>query len=270
MTATVFRRGAQPDARKVRAIIIAAGQGSRLRPFTNDRPKCMVEVAGRPMLHHQLRALRENGVREIVIIRGYQGHRIVPDDPTGIRYVDNRDYLNNNILMSLFTAGAELAGDCIVSYADIVYHPDVVKAALSSPAPGALIVDRRWRDAYDGRTDHPVTEAELCRLNRSLPGLVDEVGKQVGPQGAYGEFIGLARFRAPLVARLWAYYSAALHRGEDTPIGHAKSLRKAYLTDLLNVAIGEGEAFAAVPIEGRWREIDTVQDLERARAIVNW
>lgn len=270
MTPTVSRRSAAPDPRNLRAIIIAAGQGMRLRPFTDDRPKCMVDVAGRPMLHHQMRALRSHGVQEFVIIRGYLGDRIRPDSMEGVRFVDNTDYLNNNILVSLFTAGAELAGDCVVSYADIVYHPDVVRAVLSSPAPGALIVDRRWRDTYEGRTDHPVTEAELCRLNRSLPGLVEEVGKQVGPDGAYGEFIGLARFRAPLVARLWAHYSAAVHRGLDAPFGAAKTLRKAYMTDLINEAIADGEYFAAVPIEGKWREIDTVQDLERARAIVNW
>lgn len=270
MTATLNRRSSAPDARKIRAVIIAAGQGTRLRPFTDDRPKCMVEIAGRPMLHHQMRAMRQHGIHEFVIIRGYMGDRIVPDQPEGVRFVDNTDFKNNNILMSLFMAGHELAGDCVVSYADIVYHPDVVRAVLSSPAPGALIVDRKWQDTYQGRTDHPVSEAELCRLNRSLPGLVEEVGKQVGPSGAYGEFIGLARFRAPLVARLWAHYSAAVHRGLDAPLGNAKSLRKAYLTDLINEAIGDGEYFSAVPIEGRWREIDTVQDLERARAIVNW
>jgi choline kinase len=270
MTGTLTRRTAIPDTRKTRAIIIAAGQGTRLRPYTDDRPKCMVEIAGRPMLHHQMRALRAHGISEFVIIRGYLGDRIVPDAPEGVRFVDNTDFKNNNILMSLFTAGPNLVGDCVVGYADIVYHPDVVRAVLSSPAPGALIVDRQWQTAYEGRTDHPVTEAELCRLNRSLPGLVEEVGKQVGPGGAYGEFIGLARFRAPLVARLWAHYSAALYRGVDAPLGNAPSLRKAYLTDLVNEAIADGEYFAAVPIDGRWREIDTVQDLERARAIVNW
>lgn len=270
MIATVNRSSSAPDTRKVRAVIIAAGQGMRLRPFTDDRPKCMVEVGGRPMLHHQMRALRAYGITEFIIIRGYLGQRIVPDSPEGVRFVDNFDFLNNNILMSLFTAGPELVGDCVVSYADIVYHPDVVRAVLSSPAPGALIVDRKWQTAYDGRTDHPVSEAELCRLNRTLPGMVEEVGKQVGPAGAFGEFIGLARFRAPLVGRLWAHFSAALHRGVETPLGHAKTLRKAYLTDLLNEAIADGEYLAAVPIDGQWREIDTVQDLERARAIVNW
>lgn len=270
MSATVYRRSVLPDARNVRAIIIAAGQGTRLRPYTDDRPKCMVDVAGRPMLHHQLRALRASGVQDIVIIRGYMGDRIVPDEHEGVRFVENRHYADHNILMSLFSAGAEFTGDCIVSYADIVYHPDVLRSLLSSPAPGALIVDRQWQGAYAGRTDHPVSEAELCRLNRHLPGVVEEVGKQVGPAGAFGEFIGLARFRAPLVARLWAYYSAAVHAGVDAPLGAAKTLKRAYLTDLLNTAINAGEYFAAVPIDGRWREIDTVQDLERAQSVVNW
>ncbi len=257
----------------VRAIIIAAGQGTRLRPFTDDRPKCMVEIAGVPMLHHQMRALRANGVEEFVIIRGYLGDRIRPDRPEGVSFVDNLHFAEHNILMSLFSAGPELVGDCIVAYADIVYHPDAVHALLHCEASGALIVDERWSAAYAGRTDHPISEAELCRVERSHQGkhrYVQQVGKQVGPEGALGEFIGLCRLRGPLVARLWGEYLAAEARGRDVPLCAAKSLYNAYFTDLLNTAISHGESLAAVTIQGRWREIDTVQDLERAHAIVTW
>ena len=105
-----------------RAIILAAGQGTRLRPFTDDRPKCMVEVAGRPILHHQLRALRHHGINEIVIVRGYLGDRISPDVPDGVTFIDNPNYASHQILLSLFAAGTAFTGDCIVSYADIVYR----------------------------------------------------------------------------------------------------------------------------------------------------
>lgn len=249
----------------MRAIIIAAGQGTRLRPYTADRPKTMVEVAGKPILHHQIDALRSAGVTDIVVIRGYMGRRI---DAPGVRFVDNHDFKKNNILESLMKAGTELTGDVIVSYGDIVYHPAVVQALVGQRAPGVVVVDTAWRDTYAGRTDHPVEQAELCKV--SAHGLVTEVGKHVDADGAVGEFIGLARFTGPTVTRLWARYLSAKAKGLDTPYGQAPSLRMAYLTDLLNDAVTHGENLHVLGIEGAWREIDTVQDLERAHDAINW
>lgn len=251
----------------MKAIIVAAGMGRRLRPYTDDRPKCMVEVAGKPILHRQLDALRAAGVHDVTVIRGYRGRAIRA--PRGVRFVDNREFLTNNILMSLFSAGPELVGDVIVAYGDIVYHPALVQALVESPMSGTLVVDTHWKQVYEGRNDHPVAEAELCRLS-SLD-LVAEVGKQVGPEGALGEFIGLCRFSAPLTARLWARYLSVLaERGPDAPYGNAKTLRQAYLTDLINDAVKAGEPIGVLATEGGWREIDTVQDLQRAHEVVTW
>ncbi len=249
----------------MKAIIIAAGQGTRLRPHTADRAKCMVEVNGRALLHRQVDALRAAGVDDIVVIRGYKARTV---QAPGVRYVDNHAYASHNILESLMSAGDELAGDVIVSYGDIFYRPEIAAALMRSYLPGTLVVDRAWADIYDGRDDHPVAQAELCELSDF--GLITRVGKHVGPENAFGEFIGLARFSAPLLARLMARYLQAKGRGLDAPYGTAPSLRMAYLTDLLNDGIGHGEAIGVLATDGGWREIDTVQDLERARESIRW
>lgn len=248
----------------MKAIIIAAGQGTRLRPHTDTRPKCMVEVAGRPLLRHQVTAFNLAGIHDVVVIRGYRGRAI---DCGGVRFVDNRRYPEHQILMSLFSARAELCGDVLISYGDIIYRPEIAGALAEAPTPGCLVIDELWADAYEGRTDHPVEQAELCQV--APGGQVLEVGKQVGPERAFGEFIGFARFSGPLLARLCAIYFEALSR-PDAPFGAASSLREAYLTDLVNEAIKRGESFSTLPIEGGWREIDTVQDFERAQAAVDW
>lgn len=249
----------------MKAVVIAAGQGTRLRPYTNDRPKCMVEVAGKPILHHQMAAFAKCGIDDVVVVRGYKGRAI---DAPGVRFVDNRDYANNNILVSLFTADAELAGDVIISYGDIVYHPSVLSALLDTPGPCTLVIDEAWQKTYQGRSDHGVDQAELCTVSNF--GLVTEVGKHVGAEDAFGEFIGLARFSGAFTARMWSAYMAALSGGMDAPYGKAPSLRKAYLSDLLNMAIEDGEPVGVLATEGGWREIDTVQDLERAHAAIDW
>lgn len=249
----------------MKAIVIAAGMGTRLRPYTDDRPKCMVEVAGKPMLHHQLDALRQIGVNDITVIGGYKRRGIVAP---GARVVANHEFRSNNILMSLFCAGPHLVGDCIVSYGDIIYAAPIVEALAESHAPGTLVVDRAWQRIYEGRTDHPIEQAELCEI--SPHGVVTRVGKTVGPEHAFGEFIGLCKLTAPLVAKLWAHYLEALAAGDDRPYGDAETLRKAYFTDILNAAAAEAEMLGVLAIEGGWREIDTVQDLERAREGLEW
>ncbi|MBU0551081.1 phosphocholine cytidylyltransferase family protein [Myxococcota bacterium] len=249
----------------MKAIIIAAGQGKRLRPYTDDRPKCMVEIGGKPIIQHQVDALRRSGVDDIVIIRGYKKRGL---NIRGVRFVDNPHYAEHNILMSLFSAGKELVGDVIVSYGDIIYHPAIVETLLDVYAPGVLVVDRAWEKTYEGRSDHPVGEAELCRMEPH--GVVIDVGKHVGPQNSLGEFIGLARISAPLVARMWLQYLQAVERGVDKPFGRAANLKEAYLTDMINVLIQDGDIFSVLTTEGAWREIDTVQDLERARAGLEW
>ncbi len=249
----------------MKAIVIAAGRGTRLRPYTDRRPKCMVEVAGRPLLHHQIAAFRAAGIDDIVVICGYRARAI---HAPGVRLVRNRHYGQHQILMSLFSAAHELCGDVIVSYGDIIYAPEIVSTLAAISTPGCLVVDEAWASTYEGRSDHPVGQAELCEAAPS--GMVREVGKQVGPTNAFGEFIGLARFSSGLLARLVSRYYEAVALGAERPFGAATSLKEAYLTDLVCEAIARDEAFSMLAIEGGWREIDTVQDLERAHDAVTW
>ena len=249
----------------MKAIIIAAGMGTRLRPHTNHKPKCMVEIQGKPILHHQIDALKANGIDDIVVIGGYKRNRI---QAPGIRMVPNAEYATNNILMSLFSAGPELVGDVVVSYGDIVYSASVVQALMNSFFQSALVVDFEWSTIYEGRTDHPIEQAELCEIREN--GHIVRVGKHVGPENACGEFIGLSRLNGSMVARLWARYHDVLSRGDDRPYMNAPTFRKAYFTDIINDAIQDQEHFGVVPIEGGWREIDTVQDYDRVQNANGW
>ena len=250
----------------MRAIIVAAGMGRRLAPYTDDRPKCLVEVNGRSILERQMEAYRAAGVDEICVVRGYRKESIAFP---GLRYFENPDYRTNNILVSLFYAQEAMGEGFLFSYSDIVFRPEVVRALASREADYGLIVDRRFAEVYEGRDQHPIEEAELAHV---VDGRVLAVGKRVVPrEQAHGEFIGLARFSAAAAATMVREYRRL--EGElspDQPFGRAARFANAYLTDLLNHLIGIGERMTSVDIEGGWREIDTTQDLERARQIVDW
>jgi choline kinase len=249
----------------MKAIIVAAGMGSRLAPYTDDRPKTLVEINGRSILSRQIDAYRAAGIDDINIVRGYMKEHIQID---GARYFDNDLYRENNILVSLFFAEPAMAGGFLFSYSDIVFRPEVVRTALETEGDYALVIDRRWADAYVGRQHHPVEEGEVARVQ---DGRVTIVGKKtVPPEQATGEFIGLARFSAAAVERMRARYHQRRQALWGQPYGRAPLFQKAYLTDLLNDLIATGEVMRPAFIDGGWREIDTVEDLERAKPVVSW
>jgi choline kinase len=257
----------------MKAIIVAAGRGKRLGVETDGIPKCMVQVGGRPILHWQLDALAAAGVDDVVIVRGYLGDRIAPPAGAGpkLRFVDNPEWASNNILTSLFYAEAEMSTGFLFTYSDIVFSHEHARRVAAADAPVALIVYRRWRDAYDGRTLHPISEAELASVVGTASGAtVTRVGKkQVAEADAAGEFTGLARFAPAGAAALREVWHEALARGLDAPFGAAATLRQAYLSDGLNGVAARGVALGAVLVDGGWREIDTEQDLARAKLVVD-
>jgi choline kinase len=256
-----------------RAILIAAGRGKRLGAHTEDVPKCMVQVGAKPILGWVWDAFRAAGVEELVVIRGYRGdvleafvRALVPK----VSFVDNTAWQTNNVLLSLACARAYIDRPCLISYSDIIFTPAVAHAAAASPAELALVIDRQFRTIYEGRTEHPLDEGEVCDL---LPdGSVARVGKRaLPPAEAIGEFIGLAKLGergAKAVARTLDALARRYDGREHEPFQRASAYRNAYLTDLWQELIDGGIRLDPVFIEGSWREIDTGQDLDRARQLV--
>lgn len=250
----------------MKAIIVAAGPGIRLRPLTEEKPKFMLEVNRKTILQWILEALRKNGIDDIVIVRGHKKDAI---NHPNIRYYDNPNYMENNILRSLFYAEKEMNEGFVFSYSDILYDESIVRKLLESKADISLVVDVNWAKAYMGRTLHPKDEGELVVVKNRK---VVKISKFMNPDIAHGEFIGLAKLSekgAEILIRnykrvrnnAWCGYKEH-HRFHD-----AISLDKAYLTDMLQELIDRGYFIHNVDIKGGWMEIDTLQDLQKARRI---
>lgn len=256
-----------------RAILIAAGRGKRLGTHTDEIPKCMVQVGDKPILGWVWDALSSVGVDELVVIRGYRGdvlEKFVRTLVPKVTFVDNREWETNNILLSLACARSYLDQPCYMTYSDIVFTPDVARAAAASSAEIGLVIDRQFRDIYVGRTEHPLEEGEVSDL---LPdGTVARVGKKaLPPAEAIGEYIGLTRLGARGIAVAANTIDQLLqtYAGRDEePFQRAARFRNAYLTDLWQQLIDTGIKVEPILIDGQWREIDTGQDLERARELL--
>lgn len=253
----------------MKAIIIAAGPCTRLRPLTDDLPKCMLQIHGKSIIQNTIELFRGNGISDISVIRGYKREKI---NFPGITYFENTDFWNNNILHSLMCARAKLeeaieSGEAVVvTYSDILYSDSVVKKLLKSEHAIASIVDTDWQDHYTDRINHPPSEAELVIMdsnNRKL-----KIGKHVFAEGIdghkHGEFIGLWKF-TPEGIRAFLKHFDRLHSTlkRTEPYQRAKEWQKSYITDIFQEMIDRGEELHCVLIEKNWAEFDTVQDFER-------
>lgn len=244
----------------MRAIIVAAGPGSRLKQITTNKPKCLIAIGGKTILERALEALRENRIEEIAVVRGHCSHLI---DYPNVTYYENPNYRENNILRSLFYAEQEMDDDFIFSYSDIIFGSEIVAKLMNQTADIALTVDVNWRQRYQGRDQHPVSEAELVKIENDK---VVKIGKGVViPDEAHGEFIGLAKFtKSGAEAMRTAYHRIAEER-PAAPFQHAASLDKAYMTDMIQELVDNGSLVQSIDIKGGWMEIDTQQDLEEVR-----
>ena len=256
-----------------RAILIAAGRGKRLGAHTDEIPKCMVQVGARPILGWVWAALSAAGVDELVVIRGYRGdvlETFVRDLVPNVTFVDNPAWQTNNVLLSMACARKFLDRPTYLTYSDIIFTPAVAKAAAASTAEIGLVIDRELRTIYEGRTEHPLEEGEVSDL---MPdGTVARVGKRaLPPEDAVGEYIGLARLGERGAATCANTLDQLLRQfaGRDhDPFMRAASFRNAYQTDLWQTLIDAGIRIDPILIAGQWREIDTGQDLESARQLV--
>jgi len=262
--------------RPTKAVIVAAGLGKRLRPYTDQMPKSMVPIAGKPMLLRTLECFRKVGVTEFVIVRGYLGHvfeQRKAELGEGVRFVDNLDYEQNNILLSLFKAEKELVGDVYFSYSDIIFSQDAMDKLAAAEGDITLIVDKQYAKIYEGRTEHPLQQAELCTLDGA--GAINKIGKCCCEfKDGVGEFIGLGKFSAKGVKQLVDTFNEVRPQYEgtkDKPFIRAARWDQTYVCDLLEyMTLHKGIKMLPVFIEGRWREIDTVQDKEKADQTVDW
>ncbi|MDA9753219.1 NTP transferase domain-containing protein [Candidatus Pelagibacter sp.] len=248
-----------------KALIIAAGLGSRLKKHTENLPKCMLDFGGKTLLQRQLDAYKKCGIKNISLIRGYKKEKI---NYKGIEYFENTDYKNNNILNSIFYAEKIINGNIIISYSDILFDSSVVERTLNSDHDISVVVDIDWRGYYVGRKDHPISEAENVIFNSNNE--VEKIGKiNTGNEEVHGEFIGMIK----LSNRGTEIFKEHFHRLKkiywNKPFQRAKIFQKAYLTDFIQELVDIGFKVHCVIIESGWKEIDTVEDYKKAIAGFN-
>jgi len=247
----------------LRAIIIGAGRGSRLKAITGNQPKCFAPVGGRRILDWVLKAFESVNLpdsRAPVFIGGYRIDDIRADYPS-LTFCHNADWTNNNILASLFHAEHHMEEGFICTYSDILFRDSIVRRALDHPADIVLCVDTRWRNRYADRTMHPEDDAEKVQAKGDR---VIRIHRGIAAGAAQGEYIGVARFSAKGARVIREHYHRAGKAFAGRPWREAKVFEKAYLIHLLQDMIEQGVDIRMVMTEGDYMEIDTDEDFALA------
>lgn len=240
----------------MKAIILAAGQGTRLRPYTHDRPKCMVPLVGRPLLHRQLAVLRRAGIDDITLVGGYLSDRL---DAPGTTLRINPRFDSTNMVTTLFCAEETMVPgeDLLISYGDIVFESRVLQAVLECDAPLCLAADREWRRLWAMRMEDPLSDAETFKMAEG--NRVVELGKKLhGREDAQAQYMGLIKIRGDHVAAFRAAYAAMDRQAEYD----GKDFDNMYLTSFIQHLIDTGWDTRACLVNNGWLEVDTTEELD--------
>jgi choline kinase len=230
-------------------------------PTTADAPKCFAEVGGRRILDWAIDAFAASGIDDIAFIGGYQIDKVRAAYPH-FTFRHNDQWEHNNILASLFYAEDLMDEPFICSYSDILFRPSVIAGLKASHDDVALSVDTAWLDRYAARTDHPPDDAEKVTVKN---GAVSRIERTIPEHEAHGEYTGVAKFSAAGAARLREHFHRSRKNGDDAIFRDGRSFQKAYLIQLYQDMIEQGERMAHVDTPGGYIEIDTQQDFDYAR-----
>jgi L-glutamine-phosphate cytidylyltransferase len=233
-----------------RAIILAAGRGSRLGPRLEGLPKCLLPIGGLTLLERQLSALDLAGVSAITVVAGYEAGRVASACDGAADVLVNERFAETNSLYSLWLARPLLSDGFVVLNGDVLFHPQLLGDLLSSRHDDALLV------AFRDPAAAPFGEEEMKVKVRG--GRVVDIAKTLQPADTDGENVGIARFSpqgAALLVQLMDQIVAEGRLREWAP--------RAFQ------AFAARRALHAVGTRGfPWVEIDFAEDYERAAAEV--
>ena len=228
------------------AVILAAGNGTRMGALTADRPKAMLDVAGRTLIDHQLEALSSCGIRDVTVVVGHEQQRLREHLGSRVRYVDNTRYRTTNSLYSLWCAREVLHDGAVVMNSDVLVTRSLLRRLLAAPEDDAALID----------TSQALGEEEMKVT--LWQGFIIDFGKDLPTARAHGENVGVLKFGTEGGQRLAGHLDRLVACGE-TNAWAPKAFR----------ALAHEWPVAAVSANGlTWTEIDFPDDLERAHGLM--
>ena len=238
----------------MKAIILSAGQGSRLGHLVDDRPKCLIEFNGRSLLDRQLDTLAASGVEEAVVVTGFHDELVnqavaARSGGPKVRTIYNPFYKVADNTGSLYMAREELSGDCLVWNGDTLVSRELMKKVVGNHRAGICVTIDRKPDGYDD-DDMKVVEGQ---------GRLKAIGKRL-KEGVNGESIGLLAFRSGGAERFREAIERAMRSPEGTTIWYLRVIHH----------LAQSSEVFTLDVDGEeWGEVDFPADVTRANELTS-
>lgn len=248
----------------MKCIILAAGEGTRLLPYTKDKPKCMVPIKGVSIIERQITLMKKCGMdeKDICVVTGYRNEVLRGYFRNShITLIHNERYATTNMVYSLMCARNffEKDNELIISYGDIVYSKDVLVKIASSKFDISVAVDDEWKEYWFNRFDKPLDDAETLKYDKNN-NLV-EIGKKTQDiNKIMAQYIGLLKFNNKGIEKL-LFFTDMVRSRKITLNKKDYKYDLLYFTDLLQGMIDFGYELKALHITRGWYEIDNEKDL---------
>jgi phosphoenolpyruvate phosphomutase len=242
------------------AIVLAAGRGRGLEAQTTDRPKIMLNIAGKPLLRWLVDGFKKQNINQITVVGGYRADAI---DTAGIRLVLNERHAQTGELASLACAIAALETDTVISYGDLLFRSYVLRALVESKGEFSVVVDsssaeannRTVRDfAFCSRADDRGLFGTSVRLERVV-GIKEAASEDAAPTPAHGRWIGLLNVSRAGIPRLQRVLAQLQARADFDSLD---------MPALLNALVADGAAIDVQYVHGHWRGVNDLEDLHSA------
>jgi len=245
----------------LKAIILAAGEGKRLRPLTQNIPKCMVKLFGTSLLQRQIDTFKKCKINDIIVVTGYCDSVIKTLD---VKQFKNKNYDSTNMLETLFCVENELTGSVIISYGDIIFEKKVLQSLIDSNDDCSVIIDKKWEDLWFARMINPMEDVESLKIDAN--GCIIDIGQKVKSLSEIeGQYIGLMKFQKKGLKFLLNFYKEIKDQAKKTgknPLNPDLPFEKSYLTDFIRGLINADCKMKAIPVNNGWLELDALKDFE--------
>lgn len=250
----------------MKAFILAAGRGTRLGPLTQNKPKALVSLGGRPIIEYTLRNFKKASIQNIILLAGYRAEAF---NYLQCDRILNHNFATTNMVSTLFCAEAAMTEEFIVSYGDIVYETSVLrKLTTEKEEHVSVVVDDAWYRLWHLRFDNMLMEAETLRFADG--DYLQEIGDKPNSLNQIeSQYIGLIKV-GPKALKPWKELFQELQSSDpDKEIIRGRTPSQIYMTDFLQLLINRGIPVKGVRIQGGWIEIDSVKDYEIYQSLLD-
>lgn len=237
----------------MKVIVLSAGRGSRIKKFTNSKPKCFIEINGKSIIERLLNNFKANNLNDISVITGYKNYLF---KKFKFKKILNKKWKNTNMVYSLFLAKKILLNNsCFVCYSDIVFDYRVVRKLANNKIPDLIPYNSNWKINWKRRYKNPYSDLEKFTFN-SKNKILEIGGKVKSEKQVMGQYMGILKLSKNCSKKMFNFYKSL----------SKKDKMKISMTDFIQKFINERKfKFKTLKINYEWHEIDTYKDFKVAK-----